>query len=447
MSSPQNATLTAMPPAPQGTRRTTDRTVVLASADPAVRQRLRDSLTSLRWRVHEAAGGAEALTLLEQQSAEAVLMDGWLPDLEASELAGHITLFYPAVDVLSIDGGPLSTTRSAHRNELLHALREAQQPGQSIAAQTPALTDTAAWNAAPRSIPMLPTGRTEGNWIPLDRAAQSLSPTRVQPPPSPKPSPDPRALPILGLVGDGPSMRELTRVIRLVAPRNSTVLIEGETGTGKELVASAIHRLSSRAHKPLIVINCAAIPETLLEAELFGHTRGAFTGAVQSRIGRIEAAHGGTLFLDEIGELPLAVQAKLLRFLECGEIQRIGDNEPTRVDVRVVAATHRDLEQRVVDGAFRLDLYHRLAVFPLEVPALRERLEDLPQLTDHMLARLGADAPRKTISPEALESLSNFNWPGNVRELAHVLERAVILATDTPEITAEHIRFRRRPRP
>ena len=242
-------------------------------------------------------------------------------------------------------------------------------------------------------------------------------------------------------------MIELAQLIRLVAPRNSTVLIEGETGTGKEVVASAIHRLSTRSGKPLVVLNCAAIPESLLEAELFGHTRGAFTGAVQSRTGRIEAAHGGTLFLDEIGELPMAVQAKLLRFLECGEIQRVGDNETTRVDVRVIAATHRDLEQRVVDSEFRLDLYHRLAVFPVEVPALRQRLEDLPELAEYLLTRLGADSPRKTLSADALAALEQHPWPGNVRELAHVLERAVILAADSPEIAAEHIRCRRKPRP
>ncbi len=403
--------------------------------------------------MHEAAGGAEALTLLEQQRSDALLIDGWLPDLEASELAGHIALLYPSVDVLSIDGGPLTSTRSPHRNELLHALREAQQPAPYSPLAAAPKTDTAAWNAAPRSIPILPGEPTEGNWIPLDPTSLPV-PSNIlttpraaaQPAPTPKPAADARTLPIPGLIGNGPSMRELNRLIRLVAPRNSAVLIEGETGTGKELVASAIHRLSSRAHKPLVIINCAAIPETLLEAELFGHTRGAFTGAVQSRIGRIEAAHGGTLFLDEIGELPLAVQAKLLRFLECGEIQRIGDNDVTRVDVRIIAATHRDLEQRVVDGAFRLDLYHRLAVFPVEIPALRERLEDLPELAEHMLARLGADAPRKSISPAALEALANFNWPGNVRELAHVLERAVILAADAPEIDAEHIRVRRRPR-
>ena len=421
------------------TARGTERDVVLASADAALRQRLRESLTGLRWRVHEATGGAEALTLLERQTSDALLMDGWLPDLEAVELASHIAMMYPAVDVLSVDGGALTSTRSVHRHELLHALREAQQPK----------ADTAAWNTAPVVIP-----RSGGAWtapqaglpgeVLMDTPAAHLAPTVDR---SVTVSPQPRVLAIPGLIGESAPMRELTHLIRLVAPRNSTVLIEGETGTGKEVVASAIHRLSNRASKPLTVLNCAAIPEALLEAELFGHTRGAFTGAVQSRTGRIEAAHGGTLFLDEIGELPVAVQAKLLRFLECGEIQRVGDNEIIRVDVRIIAATHRDLEQRVVDGAFRLDLYHRLAVFPLEVPALRERLEDLPALANHLLARLGTDAPRKSLSPAALQALEQHPWPGNVRELAHVLERAVILAADAPEIAAEHIRCRRRPRP
>jgi DNA-binding NtrC family response regulator len=424
--------------------RSSERDVVLASADAALRQRLRESLSGLRWRVHEASGGAEALTLLERQPSDALLMDGWLPDLEASELAGHIALRYPSVDVLSVDGGALTATRSAHRHELLHALREAQQPTHP-APQPEFRTDTAAWNVAPSVVP----GGGEGKWaFPRQPAAVDLlsEPVVRRAPVSQPIAAKPAIAAIPGLIGDSPAMRELAHLVRLVAPRNATVLIEGETGTGKEVVASAIHRLSNRANKSLTVLNCAAIPEALLEAELFGHTRGAFTGAVQSRTGRIETAHGGTLFLDEIGELPLALQAKLLRFLECGEIQRVGDNEVTRVDVRVLAATHRDLEQRVVDGDFRLDLYHRLAVFPIEVPALRERLEDLPALTEHLLARLGADSPHRTLSTESIQALEQHNWPGNVRELAHVLERAVILGADSPEITAEHIRCRRRPR-
>jgi transcriptional regulator with GAF, ATPase, and Fis domain len=229
----------------------------------------------------------------------------------------------------------------------------------------------------------------------------------------------------------------------MVAPRSTTVLIEGETGTGKEVVARALHRLSLRSAKPFVVLNCAAIPEALLEAELFGHTRGAFTGAVQSRMGRIEMANGGTLLLDEIGEMPVAMQAKMLRFLESGEVQRVGENEMTRVDVRLIAATHQPLEQRSAEGTFRLDLYHRLAVFPIEVPPLRERMEDIPALAEHFLDRLGRESPRKRLAPAALAKLQEHVWTGNVRELMHVLERGAILAGTSREIAAADIRYRR----
>jgi transcriptional regulator with GAF, ATPase, and Fis domain len=245
------------------------------------------------------------------------------------------------------------------------------------------------------------------------------------------------------LVGESAIMLELARTIRLVAPRTATVLIEGETGTGKEVVAHAVHRLSPRSAKPFVVLNCAAIPEALLEAELFGHTRGAFTGAVQSRTGRIEAAHGGTLFLDEIGEMPFGLQAKMLRFLESGELQRVGDNETLRVDVRVIAATHQPLEKRANEGDFRLDLYHRLAVFPIDIAPLRERIADIAALSEHFLALMGKTSPRKTLSTAALDKLYGHDWPGNIRELAHVLERASILAEDSPSIRAEDIRLRR----
>jgi transcriptional regulator with GAF, ATPase, and Fis domain len=245
------------------------------------------------------------------------------------------------------------------------------------------------------------------------------------------------------MVGNSESMRELARLIRLVAPRSTTVLIEGETGTGKEVVAKALHRLSDRIGKPFAVLNCAAIPEALLEAELFGHTRGAFTGAVQSRTGKIEAAHGGTLFLDEIGEMPIALQAKMLRFLECGELQRVGDNEMMRVDVRVIAATHQPLEQQAKERTFRLDLYHRLAVFPVEVPALRTRIEDVTLLAEHFLEQMGQEMPRKRLTADATAKLQEHHWPGNVRELMHVLERGSILSGDRMEIGVDEIRFRR----
>jgi transcriptional regulator with GAF, ATPase, and Fis domain len=248
-------------------------------------------------------------------------------------------------------------------------------------------------------------------------------------------------LPLPEMVGESKPMMELARLIRLVAPRSSTVLIEGETGTGKELVARAVHQLSPRAGKPFVVVNCAAIPESLLEAEIFGHTRGAFTGAMQSRTGMIESAHGGTLFLDEIGEMPLALQAKILRFLESGELQRVGNNEIVRVDARVLAATDEPLQQRVAERAFRLDLYHRLAVFPVTVSALRERMEDVLPLAAHLLVKLGDEMPVKQLSAGAAGRLMEHHWPGNVRELAHVLERATILAEDRREIARDEIRF------
>jgi transcriptional regulator with GAF, ATPase, and Fis domain len=383
------------------------RTVVLASADTALRERLRQSLTGLRWQVREAGGGAEAIELMERSRPEALLVDSWLPDLEVGEFSGMVRTLYPALDLLRVDGvSDAGTARSPRRNELLHALREAQEEFDRPAAIEP---DPA------------PVARA------VVRDIRTAAPTSG----------------LADMVGTSEPMLELGRMIRLVAPRSTTVLIEGETGTGKEVVAKAVHRLSLRAAKSFTVLNCAAIPESLLEAELFGHTRGAFTGAVQSRTGRIEAAHGGTLFLDEIGEMPLALQAKMLRFLEYGELQRVGDNEVMRVDVRVIAATHQELERRSKEGTFRLDLYHRLAVFPVEVPSLRDRLGDIPALVDYFLEGMGREQPRKCLSGPAMTKLMSYAWPGNVRELMHVLERGAILSGESPEIAAEEIRFGR----
>jgi transcriptional regulator with GAF, ATPase, and Fis domain len=199
--------------------------------------------------------------------------------------------------------------------------------------------------------------------------------------------------------------------------------------------------LSLRSRKPLIALNCAAIPEALLEAELFGHTRGAFTGAVHGRVGRIEAADGGTLFLDEIGEMPLNLQSKLLRFVECGELQRVGDNETVKVDVRIIAATHRPLAAQAQNGAFRSDLYYRLAVFLIRTPSLSEHLQDLTLLVHHFLDKLGRDTPVKRLDECAMNKLAAHNWPGNVRELEHVLERGVILAGECPVLTSREIDF------
>jgi DNA-binding NtrC family response regulator len=420
------------------------RTVILASADAGLRQRLRSSLVGLRWQVREATGGAEAMSQLEDARSEALLVDSWLPDLEVGEFAGVIRDMYPAMELLLVDGGMDCGARSPRRNELLHALREAQKiPGAPK-------NDTAVWATAPVAVPVVAETPSEikrdlwfegdsGGWRDSAKGVSSDFVKREEPARSSAWV----ASMIPEMVGASESMRELARLIRLVAPRSTTVLIEGETGTGKEVVAKALHRLSERAGKPFAVLNCAAIPEALLEAELFGHTRGAFTGAVQSRTGKIEAAHGGTLFLDEIGEMPIALQAKMLRFLECGELQRVGDNEMMRVDVRVIAATHQPLEQQAKERTFRLDLYHRLAVFPIEVPALRTRMEDLSLLAEHFLEQMGQEMPRKRLTAGAKAKLMEHSWPGNVRELMHVLERGAILSGDRMEIGVEEIRFKR----
>jgi transcriptional regulator with GAF, ATPase, and Fis domain len=231
-------------------------------------------------------------------------------------------------------------------------------------------------------------------------------------------------------------MHIVYRMARLVAARNTPVLIAGATGTGKEVVANAIHRLSPRAGKEFVVINCAAIPEALLESELFGYVRGAFTGAVQSRIGRIHSAHGGTLFLDEVSDLPLGMQAKLLRFLDQGEVQRLGSSDVFRVDVRVLAASNANLAELTQRKQFREDLFYRLSVFPIELPSLAERRGDVEALARHFLRKF--DDGNASFSPEAVRLLEEYSWPGNVRELQHVIERACILAEGGP-ILPEHL--------
>jgi two-component system response regulator GlrR len=235
-----------------------------------------------------------------------------------------------------------------------------------------------------------------------------------------------------GLVGRTAAMRELFALCARVAPSDATVLLQGETGTGKELVARAIHERSLRKGKPFVVFDCGAVPPTLIESELFGHERGAFTGAVASRAGVFERADGGTLFLDELGELALDLQPKLLRALETGEITRVGGETPKQVDVRVLGATHRDLASMIAEGRFRADLYYRLAVIRLAIPALRERREDVPLLAAHFAREVLGDAPGGRIPQATLEAvfegLRQHDWPGNVRELRNVVERAAILA-------------------
>src|SRR6185295_4134356 len=241
-------------------------------------------------------------------------------------------------------------------------------------------------------------------------------------------------------VGDANTLRDVLAKVEQVAPTASTVLLRGETGTGKELVAHAIHINSQRESGPFVRVNCAALAPGVLESELFGHEKGAFTGAIARRSGRFELADGGTLFLDEVGDLPMEVQIKLLRTLQEREFERVGGHETIKVDVRLVSATNRNLEKMIEDGEFREDLYYRLNVFPINLPPLRDRLDDLPVLTGHFVAKFARQMGVSPASPsvDAIAKLREYNWPGNVRELENIIERAMILAKGAP-LAASHL--------
>jgi transcriptional regulator with GAF, ATPase, and Fis domain len=371
--------------------------VLLVSPNTRLRTTLREKLRAPRWFLIDTASGAEALECLHEEPSEVLLVDPLLPDLEAGEFSALVREQFPGIQILTVNShtGSLILGTSSP-TPLAARVSEALYGGADLQPRT--------W-LSPEQIQQLRSGGEE------------------------KPG-------IRGMVGRSPAMQQIYNLVHRVAKRDTTVLVTGESGTGKELVAQAIHLLSARQNQPLVVINCAAIPEPLLEAELFGYVKGSFTGAVQSRIGRIHAAHGGTLFLDEIGEMPQSLQGKILRFLEQGEVQRIGGNDNLKVDVRVVAATNADLATLVQQKLFREDLYYRLAIFPIKLPPLRERTGDVSRLVTALLAKL---APGVAISPAALELLENHRWPGNVRELRNVLERSCILAGDEREIQAHDI--------
>ena len=370
--------------------------VLLVSPNSRLRRELQEKLHQDRWNLTEAGSGAEAFECLHESASEILLLDPLLPDLEPGEFSAMVREQVPTVQVLSVNshtgqlvlGTSSPTPLSAELTQMLYS-------GGSIRSNT----------FTPMQLQRMRAG-------------------------------DQGRVSIRGMIGDSETMRRVYELTHMVARRNTTVLVSGESGTGKDLVAQAIHLISLRQTQPFVVINCAAIPEALLEAELFGYVKGSFTGAVQSRIGRIHAAHMGTLFLDEIGDMPLSLQSKMLRFLEQGEVQRIGGNDNLKVDVRVVAATNADLQTLVKQHLFREDLYYRLAVFPIKLPPLRERLEDIQKLAEAFLAKLN---PGVSLSAQALEVLRRHDWPGNVRELRNVLERSSIIVGTEREILPRHI--------
>ena len=371
--------------------------VLIASPNTFWREQVLNSLPQTRGPVHQAWGGADALVKLETGNWQILFLDRRLPDLDAEELLEIIRRRFPGIEVVVLDS-------------------DSGSPPLSLVSP-----------ARGRGEPSMPAQSRPGTGI------REMEPTREEA------AHEPESLP--GMIGDAASMQQLYRLTRLVAGRQTTVLIVGATGTGKELVARALHQLSPRSARPFVVVNCAAIPETLLESELFGHTRGAFTGAVQSHGGRIQSAQGGTLFLDEIGELPLSLQAKLLRFLEQKEVQRLGSTTVDRVDVRILAATNAELESLVEEGKFRADLFYRLSAFPLAIPSLSERVEDIVTLAKHFLT-LEAEATKRRspqLTGDAAQLLQAHPWKGNVRELQHVMERAAIFAGENEWIGPEHL--------
>jgi len=343
-----------------------------------------------------AASAAEALELLQGNDYAAVVADLRMPQMSGIELCEHVRQRSPETEVIILTA--YGTINSAVEAVKKGAIDYLTKP-----------VDFDRLFAILRRVFELRRLRAENRALRQQIEAEKKSQR---------------------LIGVSPAMAKVMETIRTVAPSDATVLIRGESGTGKELVATAIHQLSPRADRPLVKVNCAAIPETLLEDELFGHERGAFTGAHAQRKGRFELAHGGTIFLDEIAEMTTALQAKLLRVLQEREFERVGGSETILVDVRVVASTNRDIEKEVREGRFREDLYYRINVVPIHLPPLRERREDIPILADHFLRLYAARnrRPLKSLTRRAVEKLVAYNWPGNVRELENCIERACVMA-------------------
>ena len=354
-----------------------------------------------------AENGAEALARFDAEQIDLVLTDLKMPGMSGLELLGELRSRDADVPVIVLTA--FGTVQTAVEAMKLGAFDYVLKP-----------FDLDAIEITVRKALDLARYRTENRYFhERDEAVPSFE----------------------NLVGASAAMQEVYDLVRRVGPTRSAVLITGETGTGKELVARAIHAQSPRRDRLFVPLNCAAIPGELLESELFGHTRGAFTGAHAERLGKFEVANGGTLFLDEIGDMPVGLQAKLLRVLQEGVIERIGSNRPITVDVRVLSSTHRDLPARIRDGSFREDLYYRLNVLAIRLPPLRERREDIPGLATFFLQRVARELGRQVpvLTDAASRTLERYDWPGNVRELQNVMERAAVLATG-PEIDAAAFR-------
>ncbi|ABS27588.1 sigma-54 dependent transcriptional regulator [Anaeromyxobacter sp. Fw109-5] len=390
-------------------------TILVVDDEKNIQLTLSRALSMEGYVVEAASGGREALDKIAALPVDAVVMDVRMPDLDGLEVLRRARETRPDLPVVIMSGhGSLETVRSAFK---LGAFDYLEKP----------ITEKDKLLVAVKNALALRTLREEN--AELRRAAGPAE-----------------------MVGSGPAMQRLFELIRRAAPSEGRVLVTGENGTGKELVARAIHESSRRKAGPFVKLNCAAVPAELIESELFGHERGAFTGAVAARRGKFELADGGTLFLDEVGDMPAAMQAKVLRVLQEGEFERVGGAHTLKVDVRVVAATNKDLAAEVQAGRFREDLFYRLSVVPVHAPPLRERKEDIPELATRFLAEACDRNGRRPmrLPREALAALQGHEWPGNVRELRNLVERLAILC-DGPEISAQDVAAvlpgARRPRP
>ncbi|HEX8211312.1 MAG TPA: sigma-54 dependent transcriptional regulator [Longimicrobium sp.] len=365
--------------------------VLIVDDEPNIRRMLGALLRAEGYEVREAGSGRSALAEIRNDEPDAVVMDLYMPDATGLEVLPELKKAAPDVPVLMMSGrASLSDAVKATKLGAFHFVEKPLAPEAVLLSLRSALE--------------LRHAKATNRALREELRARD------------------------GMVGRAPAIEQVRSVIERVAPTDARVLITGESGTGKEVVASAVHERSARHAGPLVRLNCAAIPRDLVESEMFGHEKGAFTGATERRRGRFELASGGTLFLDEIGDLSLEAQAKLLRALEGGEVERVGGHEPIKVDVRILAATNKDLRAEVVAGRFREDLFFRLHVIPIHLPPLRERREDVPLLAEHFLARHAANGLRPPrLLPGAMDALVRHPWPGNVRELANILERLSIL--------------------
>jgi two-component system response regulator HydG len=372
--------------------------ILVVEDDVAHGRAMAEALSSVGHTVTTAASGEEGLRLLERHPFDLVVADLRLQDMDGTALVARCK--------------ELRGDRETPHCVVVTGYGSIE--GAVSAMQSGALT----YLQKPVDLGILrQTVRSTGERIALERHNRELRTTLD------------KTFSFPGILGQTPALHRVLDTLNQVADTDATVLVLGESGTGKELVAQALHRSGPRRNRPFVALNCAALAEGVLESELFGHERGAFTGAIARRKGRFEAADGGTLFLDEVGDMPLSTQAKLLRVLEAGEVVRVGSNEPLRVDARVIAATNKDLAAAVAEGKFREDLYFRLRVVTIDLPPLRERLADLPALADHFL-RLAAERhgkPARSFSKEALDLLTAYRWPGNVRELKNAVEAMVLL--------------------